>query len=164
MEGYYKGSERRGIGSVFHQLCPRCTNLTLVVISYNIKTTRQRLASLISHEITTRVRSSIYLYQILWKYLQRFLFFKGLLGGGGGRGVKVTHPLSPRRTPSSNVLLLLSRKSCNFDDLKTWLSCAEPGHEALMLVKIPEVRYKYRNINGGGIFTRLLFFKGHWRF
>ena len=34
-------------------------NLTLVVISYEIYETRRRLVSLISYEMTTRVRSSI---------------------------------------------------------------------------------------------------------
>ena len=36
-------------------------NLTFVVISYDIYETRQRLVSYISFEMTTRVRSSIYI-------------------------------------------------------------------------------------------------------
>ena len=37
-------------------------NLTLVVISYEIYETRQRLVSCISHEMTTRVKSFLYIY------------------------------------------------------------------------------------------------------
>ena len=47
-------------------------NLTLMVISYEIYETRRRLVSYISYEMTTRVRSSIFIFQVLHHRRKKF--------------------------------------------------------------------------------------------